>query len=311
MVAKTDTAILRLLCPPDSNPEARLVKAVATRNQKLHRSSVHLALGHARDQCRALTSLPEVIDSQKAGLPPHPLIQAVIMTIEDEARTFVKDNMSELPPNTFVYFSDGSHSLDTGAGAAAIKYNTQDPSASRTLSVRVGDADSTTAYQAERTRFNLAVANAKVGAPRPTLFFWFFSDNQTLIRDLTDTLQARPGMTTCLRVRPDLDRLTEAHLGSTIAIIWCPSKKDTVGLNMADKAAKAASSLSQIIASAPQPDVILEKIKQQLSNTITALPPKRVPEHLMGFFDPPATYKVLSKHKQPDATAVAQIHSGH
>lgn len=82
-----------------------------------------------------MKSLPEVIDSRKAGLQPHPQVQAVIMTSQAEALTFVNDNLVDPPPNTFVSFSDGSHSSVTGAGAAAVEFNTQDPSNSRTLSV--------------------------------------------------------------------------------------------------------------------------------------------------------------------------------
>ena len=40
-------------------------------------------------------------------------------------------------------------------------------------------------------------------------------------------------------------------------------------------------------------------------------PPKRVLDQLMGFFNPLATFKALSKLNRPDATAVAQIRSGH
>lgn len=118
-------------------------------------------------------------------------------------------------------------------------------------------------------------------------------------------------MTTCMRVRRDIGRLIEAHPGSTTAVIWCPSKRDVEGLNLSDTAAKAASSLPQVIDQTPQPDAILKKIKQQLADTITAPPPRRVLDRLMGSFDPPATYKALSKLKRPDATAISQIRSGH
>lgn len=76
-----------------------------------------------------------------------------------------------------------------------MEYDIADPPASRTLSVIFGDPEETSPYQAELTGLELAVANAGARAPRATLFFWFFTDNQTVIQNITDQAQAKAGLT--------------------------------------------------------------------------------------------------------------------
>lgn len=284
---------------------------IAGRNRKLHRSSIHHALGHTDSQCGALRVLPEVVDASKAGTPPNPIIRGMIEPGKDAALALIADNLTEPPPHSFISFSDGSHNPEKGAGAAAVEYNPVDPPSSRTLKVRVGEAEDTSPFQAELTGFELAVANARERAPRSTLFFWFFTDNQTLINDLTGYLHAKPGMNTCIRIRQSLKKLLAMHPGSTAAIIWCPSKQDVVGLKLADAAAKAAVSLPQIIGTEPNPSAVLKRIKQKLLEAAAAIPPQPVMDRLMGVFEPEATYKALAKLSRADATAVAQVRSGH
>lgn len=255
--------------------------------------------------------LPEVVDSEKAGLPPNLSIQTVITPGRGEALTFIRDNVTDPPPHTFISFSNGSHIPDKGAGAAAVEFHPQNPQGSTILSVRVGDADDTSPYLAELTGLELAVANAQTKAPRGTTFFWFITDNQVIIRDVTGSLRAKPGMSACARIRRNLSRLIRAHPGLTAAILWCPSKKDVEGLELADKAAKAATLLPQVIETRPSQDTVLRRIKQQLQDTITGAPPKHVLDRLMGFYNPLTTYKALSKLPRSEATAVAQLRSGH
>lgn len=230
-----------------------------------------------------------------------------------EALDFITSNVKNPPSHTFISFSNGSHSSEKGAGAANVEYNFHDPPNSQTLSVRVGNAEETTPYQAELTGFELAVGNASANAPQGTLFLWFFTDNQTLIRDITETLRAKPGMTTCLSIRWSLNKIILRHPGSTAAVLWCPSKKDIQGLEIADTAAKAAYSLPQVIETSSNPHVISKKIKQQLASSVASTPPfpKHTLDRLMGFYNPVATYKALAKLPRPEATAVAQLLSGH
>lgn len=68
------------------------------------------------------------------------------------------------------------------------------PTSPQILKVRVGESDATTPYQAEQTGFKLAVANPKAKPPRLTDFFWFLTDNQTVIRDLTEFHKTKPRM---------------------------------------------------------------------------------------------------------------------
>lgn len=161
--------------------------------------------------------------------------------------------------------------------------------------MRVGNAEDTSPYQAELTGFELAVANAGAQAPNSTLFFWFFTDNQVLIRNVTDRLQAKAGLSTCIRIQHALKKLLLKHPQATIAVIWCPSKKGITGLEMADAAAKAAISLPQVIDVTPNPTAVLKKIKEQLFRAVTTAPPQPVLDRLMDFYDPEATFKALSK----------------
>lgn len=193
--------------------------------------------------CRSLPALPEILDADKAGLPPPTNVKGVIEPTKDAATAFVVSNLDEPPPRTFISFSDGSHHPDKGSGAAAVVYNNPEQEDWPTLSVIVGDADATTPYQVELVGFELAVANARQTAPPGTNFFWFPTDNQTLIKDFTKPLKVKAGILTCLRIRLSLSKLRSRYPNSTAAIIWCPSKSSVKGMKKNDAAAKAAVNL--------------------------------------------------------------------
>lgn len=91
--AKTDAAILRLLSLPDTNPAAKLTKAVFRRNRQSHLSTVH-----HRNRCRTLPGLPEVLDLDKAGIPPPPNAHGVIAPTPTEATAFATSNVDQPPP---------------------------------------------------------------------------------------------------------------------------------------------------------------------------------------------------------------------
>lgn len=313
--AKTDTAIIRLLSLPDSNPAAHLVQSVFRRNRKTHRSSIHHALAHPSYICSTLTRLPEIVDARKAGLPPHAEVQGVILSSKDEMLALVNNKISSPPPSAFLAFSDGAHAQDKGAGAATAWYtpdtlHTPDRTLD-VLKVRVGDAHATIPYQAELTGFELAVANARAKATPLTEFFWFFTDNQTVIRDLTEPVKAKAGMESCLRIQTGLGKLIRQHQGAKISIIWCPSKTDIDGLTAADAAAKEAMTLQQVIDAPPDPTATRASIKAKLKASTTAPPTKEVLTRLLGHFDPTKTYAALCKLTRPDETLVAQLRAGH
>lgn len=178
------------------------------------------------------------------------------------------------------------------------------------LKVRVGDATNTTLYQAELTGFELAVANARAKAPLPTNYFWFFTENQTVIRDLTKPMKPKAGMETCLRIQASLGKLIRRHPGTRISIIWCLSKTDVAGLNAAEAAAKEAMSLQQAIDTPPDPTATRACIKASLKVAATANPSAEAINRLLGHFDPAKTYVALSKLTRPYATLVAQLRSG-
>lgn len=169
----------------------------------------------------------------------------------------------------------------------------------------MGDADDTSPYQAELTGFELAVANAGARAPSTTLFFWFLTDTLNLIRNVTGDLQAKAGLSACVRIRKALRKLLLKHPQATAAVIWCPSKKGITGLELADAAAKAAIPLPQVIDVTPSPVTILKRIKSQLRNVATATPSKLILDRLMSFYNPAATYKALAMLPRADATALA------
>lgn len=104
----------------------------------------------------------------------------------------------------------------------------------------MGEADDTNPYQAELTGIDLAVTSAKRSVPVQTDLFWFFTDNQTIIRDLTETSKVKPGMTTCARIRRALTGLLDSRPGAKVALVWCPSKKGIGPMIEVDAAAKEA-----------------------------------------------------------------------
>lgn len=222
--AKSDAAILGLLTLPESNPAAVLIRTVALRNRKNPKSLIHHTLRHGKSLCGALKTLPEVIDSSTAHPPALSSIRGVILPERGAALSLINANLTEPPTNCLISFSDGSHNPDKGAGAAAVEFDTADQTSYCTLSVRVGDTEDTFSYQAELTSLELAVANAGAQAPRTTLFFWVFTDNQKVIPDITGQLQAKAGLTTCIRIRKALNKSLLKHPQATIALIWCPSK---------------------------------------------------------------------------------------
>lgn len=91
--AKSDAAILRLLTLPDSNPAARLTKPVFLDNRLAHRSTMNHALGHANNISRTLPALPEVRETDKAGLLPAANVRGVIELTKDAATAFLTSNL--------------------------------------------------------------------------------------------------------------------------------------------------------------------------------------------------------------------------
>lgn len=118
-------------------------------------------------------------------------------------------------------------------------------------------------------------------------------------------------MTACIRICNGLQKLLASCPEAKAAVIWCPTKKGITGLELADTAAKEGCSLQQVINTPPNPAAIAKRIKQQLLAAASKPPPKPVLDRLMGFYAPEATFKALAKLPGADATAVAQILSGH
>lgn len=211
----------------------------------------------------------------------------------------------------FFSFSDGLHIKSKGVGAAALTYDPVTEEFQSPLRVRVGDAENHTAYQAELTGFELALANARKQALSTTNFFWFFTDNQSLIRDVTEPVRVKAGMSACLRIRNSLSKLLNAHRAARAAVIWCPAHQDIGGINAADAAAKEAVDLPQVIESLPTATAAKAMIKRQLTESKVIQPPRAILTRLLGTFNPKETYDALCKLSRPDATFITQIRAGH
>lgn len=121
--AKTDSAILRLLSLPDTNPAARLTKAVFNRNRQTHRSTLHHALGHPRNVSRTLPGLPEVLEMDKAGLPPPPTPRAWRYSAYQDRGDRVRHLQHLPPPSPYLHLfqrrlpstGEGSRGCSRGA----------------------------------------------------------------------------------------------------------------------------------------------------------------------------------------------------
>lgn len=164
--------------------------------------------------------------------------------------SLVSDNTSSPPPNTFISSSNGSLIPDVGAGAATVWFDSnrsspppQPNSSLKAINVRVWDANKTAPSQAELKGFQLAVAQSRVKAHQLTKFFWFFTDNQMVIRDLTEPLKPKAGMNSCIKVQNSLGKLLRRHPGAKISIIWCLLKVKILRMQQVDAAAKEAASL--------------------------------------------------------------------
>lgn len=171
--------------------------------------------------------------------------------------------------------------------------------------------DETTPYQAELVGIELAVANAITTSPQDTNLFWFFTNNQTLIRDLTETARIKPGMAARARIRRLLRQLINRRPDAKAAMIWCPSKKDIQSMSRVDEAAKKAALLPQRLPLQPNPTSVRKKIKDQLREAALVPPSSEMLRRLMNTFNPADTFKALCKLPRPDATLVAKLCSGH
>lgn len=175
----------------------------------------------------------------------------------------------------------------------------------------MGDADNTTPYQAELVGIEIAVENALAVAMLQEKLFWFFTDNQTLIKDLTKTSGAKPGMAACAQVRRLMQKLLRGRPDAEVALIWCPLKKDVPSMTQVDSAAKEAALLPQRLSLALNPTSIKKRISTQLKGAACTRPSQEVLKRLMKIFEPTDTFMALCSLPLPDATIVAQLRSGH
>ncbi|EGG08977.1 uncharacterized protein MELLADRAFT_61520 [Melampsora larici-populina 98AG31] len=263
-------AILRLLELPDSNPAAKLVKTIFKRNRKTHRSSIHQALAHPLNACRALPGLPEALDPVKGGLKTDDRITGLIHSSKEEAVIFTLQNITERPANTVISSSDGSHIPGKGVGAAALTLDAN----SLPLRIRIGEAENHTPYDAKLAGIQLAIANVRNTAPGDTQFFWFITDCQNAIQNITKPLKTQPGMSTCIQIRKSLNKLLTIFPRSKITIIWCLSSSGVQATIITDEAAKTATTLHQILTSAPSTAPIQKTIKANLQAAADQPPPE-------------------------------------
>lgn len=125
-----------------------------------------------------------------------------------------------------------------------------------------------------------------MNASQLTYFFWFLTDNQTVIRDFPEHPKENPGMIICARISRALEALIQTRPGAKVALIWCPFKKTVERMKRVDVAAKEAVHLWQLISIPPNPTAPTNRIKTQLTDTATARPAPEIVKCLMGSFNP-------------------------
>lgn len=138
-----------------------------------------------------------------------------------------------------------------------------------TLNVSVGDANNTTLYQPKLIGFKLAVANTNAVTHQNTSLFWGFTENQTLIKDLTETSKTKPAMLVCAKVQHLRGMLIRTGPNAKVAPIQCPSKKDIQRMKQVAKAAKETALLPQHIHTTSNPNSISKRIKNKIQDTAT------------------------------------------
>lgn len=123
--AKSEAAVLRLLTLPDSNPAAKLIKAIAHRNRRVHKSNVRHMFSQAGSVCGALETLPEVIELSMTNTQPLPSIQGGVPTDKEAAFSLVTDNLTN-PPLILSFLLATARTIPT-RGQAQLHLNTTYP----------------------------------------------------------------------------------------------------------------------------------------------------------------------------------------
>lgn len=170
----------------------------------------------------------------------------------------------------------------------------------------------TTLYQTELTGLELAIAKAKA-EPRARCLnkcFWFRTDNQTVIHDLTELTKLKHGLAACTRIQSGLAKLFLDNPGSWVAIIWFLSKKDIKSMILVDQSAKDATTSRRVISTTPNPNTQM-KIKEKIKATATARLPPTALHWLCGISNQEETNRALRRMPRRFMTFVTQILSGH
>lgn len=308
--SRAQKAVARLLTLPDTNPAAVLARAATGETRKAHRSGLHHALHSPSSVLASLPNQLEIISAQSAQMyTPHARILPLIPPTKAAAAFFVKAQLGphtkELPTRS-IAFSDGSLFPGEGIGAAAhhLPSGTVSPA-------NLGDPDFHTVYEAELVGIRLAAELAISHRTRLCTSFWFFIDNQSSIRALTQQLRPTPGLSLRQRALDVLTTLADTSPFATVRLVWCPAHIGIQENEDADEAAKEATRVGQPQHLPLSLAAVKQRINARCSASVTSEPQPPVLRRLRVYFNPTATRSGLAALARHDATAVAQLRAGH
>lgn len=308
--ARAQKAMARLLILPDTNLAAWLARKALRKLHKTHRSCLNHTL-HAPSSTLSCIPAPLKIVSLSGAqqVTPHPRIQSLIAPNKAAAAAFVRSQLRPIVkhnPTRAMSFSDGSLIPEEGVGVAAFHL----PSC--TVSpANLGDSISHTVYEAELVGIRMAADLALLHRTPLHRSFWFFIDNQPLIRALTQRLKATAGLLLRRQAVAAFVKLTNLSPLTTVTLVWCPAHVGIQENEDVDAAAKAAT-----VSGDPQHlPTSLAAVKQQVNAcskaSVTDTPSSPVLRRLRGVNDPVRTRKALAALPRHSATAVAQLRAGH
>lgn len=193
-----------------------------------------------------------------------------------------------------------------GIGAAALHLPT-----STVSPANLGDPRFHTVYEAELVGIRMAADLSLLHRNESQHSFWFFIDNQALVRALSQALQPSPGLALRQRAVDRFRSLLNLSPSTTISLVWCPAHVGIPENEAVDEAAKAAT----LVGSPQRLPTSLSAVKQVINTcckaSVTAEPPPNILRRLRGTSTPLQTKKALMALPRHAATAIAQLRAGH
>ena len=161
----------------------------------------------------------------------------------------INDITKAFSPGRHLFFCDGSHNEEDGAGAGVVHYNRGDIAYKKDFDgfISIGAGPKATAYDAEMLALTIAATHAfnlaYEAATNPDFeltSIWIYSDSTSALQKIID-YGPHPGQIFSLCFIEHIDLALQAHPDLQIYLCWSPGHSHVVGNEVADREAKAAT----------------------------------------------------------------------